>query len=144
MKIFKEQWAGMGLSFDLAMVQTDQEMASAVWRNLLGARGAQGIEYPAPGSPEAKKFRRAVNLVGGEVVNVSKVDVEKEMATDDESGVHDFSPAEVDKYLTYPEVMLDLTTYVRRELARLDKISDEDIMQGNWEKLKFGPVVEKK
>ena len=147
MKIFKEQWAGLGLSFDLAMVQGDQEMAAAVWRNLLGARGAQGIEYPTPGSPEAaqaKKFRRAVNLVGGEVVNVAKVDLEKESTTDDDSGVHDFPPSEVDKYLTYPEVMMDLTAYVRRELARLEKVSDEDIMSGNWEALRFGKVLDGK
>lgn len=146
MKIFKEQWAGLGLSCDLALVQGDQEMAAAIWRNLLGARGAQGLEYPAPGTPEekqARKFRRAVNLVGGEVVDVSKIDVEKEMSTDDESGVHDFPPSEVDKYLTYPQVMLDLTTYVRRELARLDKVSDHDIMEGDWEKLRFGKVLEK-
>lgn len=146
MKIFKEQWQGLGLSFDLAMVQGDQEMASAIWRNLLGARGAQGIEYALPGSPGAKspKFRRTVNLVGGEVVNVAKLDLEKESTTDDESGVHDFPPSEVDKYIAYPEVMLDLTTYVRRELARLDKVSDHDIMNGDWEKLRFGQVLEKK
>ncbi|KAF5338517.1 hypothetical protein D9611_013257 [Ephemerocybe angulata] len=154
MKIFKEQWAGLGLAFDLAMVQGDQEMAAAVWRNLLGARGAQGIEYPLPGSKEAKaatanananaRFRRAVNLVGGEVVNVEKLDLEKEERTDDESGVHDFPPSEVDKYLTYPVVMRDLTEYVRRELARLDRVRDEDIMEGDWAKLRFGQVLEKK
>lgn len=145
MKIFKEQWAGLGLSCDLALVQGDQEMAAAIWRNLLGARGAQGIEYPAPGSAEEKqaRFRRAVNLVGGEVVNVTKIDLEKESSTDDESGVYDFPPSEVDKYLTYPQVMLDLTTYVRRELARLDKVSDHDIMEGDWEKLRFGKVLGK-
>jgi cytochrome b pre-mRNA-processing protein 3 len=43
------------------------------------------------------------------VVNVNKLDVEKESMTDDGSGVHDFAPDEVDKYLTYPEVMLGLT-----------------------------------
>lgn len=26
----------------------DKDMASTVWRNLLGARGAQGIAYPNP------------------------------------------------------------------------------------------------
>lgn len=138
MKIFKEQWAGMGLSFDLALVKGDMEMAGAVWRNLLGARGARGIAYSD--SDGQKHFRRAVNLVGGEVVNVSKIDIEKEETRDDGSGVHDFPPSEVDKYVKYPELMLDITGYVRRELARLEKISDHDIMSGNWEKLKFGPV----
>ncbi|KAF8958679.1 hypothetical protein BDZ97DRAFT_1840847 [Flammula alnicola] len=136
MKIFKEQWAGMGLSFDLALVKGDMEMAGAVWRNLLGARGAQGIIYSTSGPA----FRRSVNLVGGEVVNVSKVDFEKEEARDDHSGVYDFPPAEVDKYLTYPEVMRDVVGYCRRELKRLEGVSDEDIVSGDWKKLKFGRV----
>ena len=59
-----------------------------------------------------RKYRRAVNLVGGEVVNINKVDLEKESSTDDGSGVHDFAPNEVDKYLNYPEVMLGLTKFV--------------------------------
>lgn len=138
MKIFKEQWAGMGLSFDLALIKGDAEMAGAVWRNLLGARGSRGIAYSnADGQAQ---FRRAVNLVGGEVVNVAKIDINKEETRDDGSGVHDFPPSEVDKYVKYPELMLDLVSYVRRELARLEKISDHDIMSGNWEKLTFGPI----
>lgn len=128
----------MGLSFDLALVKGDAEMAGAVWRNLLGARGSRGIAYSnADGQAQ---FRRAVNLVGGEVVNVAKIDINKEETRDDGSGVHDFPPSEVDKYVKYPELMLDLVSYVRRELARLEKISDHDIMSGNWEKLTFGPI----
>lgn len=140
MKIFKEQWAGMGLSFDLGLVQGDMEMAGAVWRNLLGARGARGIALPDPSSASTPQFRRSVNLVGGEVVNVAKVDLEKEEAKDDGSGVHDFPPEEADLYLKYPELMLDVVGYVRRELVRLEAISDKDLMTGNWEKLKFGKV----
>ncbi|KXN85188.1 CBP3-like protein [Leucoagaricus sp. SymC.cos] len=138
MKIFKEQWAGLGLSFDLALVKGDQEMAGAVWRNLLGARGARGITYPD--SSDQPSYRRSVNLVGGEVVNVAKIDFDKEATRDDGSGVHDFPPSEVDKYVAYPELMLDIVGYVRRELVRLEQISDEDIMSGDWQKLKFGPV----
>ena len=135
MKIFKEQWAGMGLSLDLGLVKGDQELAGAVWRNLLGARGAHGIVYDT-----SAPFRRSVNFVGGEVVNVAKLDLEKEEMRDDGSGVHDFPPTEADKYLTYPEVMLDVVRYVRRELKRLESVSDDDIMSGDWEKLKFGMV----
>jgi cytochrome b pre-mRNA-processing protein 3 len=144
MKIFKEQWAGMGLSLDLGLVKGDMELAGAIWRNLLGARGAQGIAYPNTSSSSTSTstphFRRSVNLVGGEVINVSKVDFEKEEAKDDGSGVHDFAPEEADKYLTYPEVMLDVVDYLRREIARLDKVSDETIMNGDWTKLSFGRV----
>jgi cytochrome b pre-mRNA-processing protein 3 len=139
MKIFKEQWAGMGLSFDLALVNGDQEMAGTIWRNLLGGRGARGIAYPNS-EGQTIQYRRAVNLVGGEVVNVAKLDVDKEETMNDGSGVHDFPPPEVDKYVAYPELMLDLVAYIRRELIRLEQVSDHDIMSGNWEKLKFGPI----
>lgn len=139
MKIFKEQWAGMSLAFDLSLVKGDMQMAAAVWRNLLGARGAQGIAYPSPSSP-SPIFRRSVNLVGGEVVDVTKLNLEKEESTDDGSGVHDFSPEQADRYLSYPTVMFDVVKYVRRELVRLQAVSDEDILDGNFELLKFGKV----
>ncbi|KAH9475587.1 hypothetical protein JR316_0012704 [Psilocybe cubensis] len=143
MKIFKEQWTGMGLSLDLGLVRSDMELAGAVWRNILGGRGAQGIAYEQP-STSKPTFRRAVNLVGGEVVNVAKIDLEKEETKDDGSGVHDFTPAEMDKYLTYPQVMLDVVGYIRRELSRLDAVTDEDIIKGDWTKLTFGRVKEVK
>ncbi|KAF9477155.1 hypothetical protein BDN70DRAFT_811133 [Pholiota conissans] len=137
LKIFKEQWAGMGISFDLGLVRGDAEFAAAVWRNLLGARGASGIDYAGE-----VPFRRAVNLVGGAVVNVEKVDWEAEARRDDASGVSDFPPSEVDRYLTYPELMRDVVGYCRRELKRLESVSDEDIMSGDWTKMKFGRVRE--
>lgn len=139
MKIFKEQWAGMGLSFDLSLVKGDMEMAAAVWRNLLGARGAHGIAYSSPSSL-SPNFRRSVNLVGGEVVDVAKLNLEEEETVDDGSGVHDFLPEQADRYLSYPTVMFDIVGYVRRELVRLQAVSDEDILRGNFEKLKFGKV----
>lgn len=143
MKIFKEQWAGMNIAFDLGLARNDMELSAAVWRNLLGARGAAGIAYPSSTSADAAPFHRAVNLVGGEVVNVAKVDWEKEAARDDNSGVHDFSPAEVDRYLAYPQTMERVVTYVRRELKRLERVSDEAILVGDWAKLKFGNIPEK-
>ncbi|KAJ4490706.1 hypothetical protein J3R30DRAFT_124203 [Lentinula aciculospora] len=143
MKIFKEQWMGMGMWFDYGLVTNDMELASAVWRNLLGARGSQGIAYPDSNPP---KFRRGVNLVGGAVENPEKIDLEKEQSRDDGSGVHDYSPDEIDKYVRYPELMLDIVIYMRREIARLEKISDEEIMEGGLETLQFGrirPVAKK-
>lgn len=143
MKIFKEQWAGLGLSFDLGLVKGDMELAGAVWRNLLGARGAQGIAFPDPFLPQVqpRKFRRSVNLVGGEVVNVAKIDLEKEEATDDGSGVHDFAPEEADLYLKYPELMLDVVRYVRKELVRLERLSDEQIIGGQLNQIRFGSIT---
>lgn len=90
MKILKEQWTGLGLSMDLGLVRGDAELAAAVWRNLLGARGASGIKAGSG----AREFRRAVNLVGGAVERVDKLDVDAEERRDDGSGVHDFRPYE--------------------------------------------------
>ncbi|KAJ7125002.1 hypothetical protein C8R44DRAFT_782027 [Mycena epipterygia] len=138
MKIFKEQWTGFCLSFDLGLIKGDMEMAGAVWRNLLGARGASGIAFPD--DPSAPSFRRAVNLLGGTVVNPSKIDFEKEATTDDGSGVHDFPPDEADKYLAYPELMLEVVQYVRRELVRLEAFSDGQVVDMYWEGMKFGGI----
>ncbi|ESK95405.1 ubiquinol cytochrome-c reductase assembly protein cbp3 [Moniliophthora roreri MCA 2997] len=126
MKIFKEQWMGMTMSLDLGLIGSDAELAAAVWRNLLGARGANGIAYPGS---SASSFRRSVNLVGGEVENPDKVDLDKEEARDDGSGVHDYPPDEIDKYVKYPELMLQIVTDIRRKVAKMESISDEDLMR---------------
>ncbi|KAI8976328.1 hypothetical protein BD414DRAFT_496587 [Trametes punicea] len=153
MKIFKEQWAGMGMSFDLGLVRSDAELAAAVWRNLLGARGARGIAYSDPSiDPSQPYFRRTVNLFGGEVEKLSKIEkkggLEAEERRDDGSGVHDFPPSEVDKYVAYPETMATVVEYVRRELVRLEGIPDEVFLgkgeigteKHGLESVKFGPV----
>jgi cytochrome b pre-mRNA-processing protein 3 len=130
MKIFKEQWAGMGLACDLGLVKGDAELAGAMWRNLLGARGARGIAYDPETAPH---FRRSVNLMGGEIESkkMKKGGLEAEEAKDDGSGVHDFSPSEVDKYVKYPTLMATLVEYARKEIARLDKLDDTVILQGH-------------
>lgn len=135
MKILKEQWAGLGLSMDLSLMKGDTEMAGAIWRNFLGARGARGIVYPSSSSLDAGAqkpyFRRSVNLVGGEVESVKKIDeegLEKAEARDDGSGVHDYAPEEADKYVRYPELMEEIVDYVRRELKRLERLKDEEVM----------------
>lgn len=160
MKIMKEQWAGLGLSMDVALVRGDAEMAGTVWRNLLGGRGARGIIYPdssdaqsAPSSPSAEAaaaakpfFRRSVNLVGGEIDSVRKLDkagLEAEEKRDDGSGVHDFAPSEADKYVMYPEVMAEVVEYVRRELVRLQDVPDSMVLgtvedaERAWERMRF-------
>ncbi|KAI9066929.1 hypothetical protein FKP32DRAFT_1589109 [Trametes sanguinea] len=150
MKIFKEQWAGMGMSFDLGLVRSDSELAAAVWRNLLGARGARGIAYVE--NPNELQFRRTVNLFGSQVEKMSKLyrkgALEAEERRDDGSGVHDFPPGEVDKYVAYPETMAAVVEYVRRELVRLEGIPDEVLLgkgvigteNHGLDVLRFGPV----
>ncbi|KAI0318906.1 hypothetical protein OF83DRAFT_1261000, partial [Amylostereum chailletii] len=101
MKIFREQWNGLTLALDLALAHgSDSEMAAAVWRNLLGARGAHGIAYElGPRGDGAEN--------------------------DDGSGIRDFKPEEAELYLRYPETMEALVAYTRREVARLGKLGDE-------------------
>jgi len=126
MKIFREQWAGLGLSLDLALAQgSDAILAGAIWRNYLGARGAQGLALalaPPPTSP-VPEFRRAVNQA-----RMSEAELAREERRDDGSGVHDFGPEDKDAYLRFPETMLVLTAYVRAEVARLADIPDEKVM----------------
>lgn len=146
MKILKEQLTGLSTSFDLGLVRGDADLAAAVWRNFLGARGARGIVYPS--SPEAKGtyFRRSINLVGGEVEKVAEIDkkgLDVEEARDDGSGVHDFAPNEAGRYVQYPELMADIVRYVRKELVRLEKIPDDKIVgkgAEGLELLKFGRI----
>jgi cytochrome b pre-mRNA-processing protein 3 len=128
MKIFREQWAGLGVAMDLALAQgSDAVLAAAMWRNMLGARGAQGLALAlAPMSP-VPEFRRAVNP-GGAMAGMSNATREREERRDDGSGVHDFGPEERDAYVRFPETMLVLTAYVRGEVARLAAVSDEMIM----------------
>jgi cytochrome b pre-mRNA-processing protein 3 len=129
MKVFREQWAGLGLSLDLALAQgSDAVLAGSIWRNLLGARGAQGFALalsPSQSSPTSPmpEFRRAVNQA-----RMSETERTREERRDDGSGVHDFGPEHRDAYVRFPETMLVLTAYVRAEVARLANIPDERIM----------------
>ncbi|KAI0306237.1 hypothetical protein B0F90DRAFT_1623146 [Multifurca ochricompacta] len=144
MKIFREQWAGLGLALDLALAQeSDAVFAAAMWRNLLGARGAQGLALAlAPTSP-VPEFRRVLNSGGsgggangeggegegeGAVAHLVMNGEAARKIRDDGSGVHDFGPEERDAYVKFPETMLVLTAYARGEVARLAEVSDEKIM----------------
>jgi len=110
MKLLREQWRGLGIACDLALVTGDKDMAAAVWRNLLGARGAQGIAYPNTAAPTLPKDEPKLDPSTG--------------------GVTDFEGAEIDNYVLYPELMLIMTAYIRRQLVRLSFISDTTILGG--------------
>jgi len=149
MQIMKEQWAGLGMALDLGLAMGDTEMAGAVWRNLLGARGARGIPYNI--SPS---FRRSINPLTGGKISAARLKLlergfESEEAKDDNSGVADYPKDQLDKYVTYPELMVDIVAYIRRELKRLEGISDDDVLgiskelgrEGRGvEVLKFGKI----
>ena len=66
------------------------------------------------------------------VESVNKADavgLEVEEKRDDGGGVHDYGPGEADKYVAYLELMGSIAAYVRRELVRLEKLSDEEILR---------------
>ena len=149
MQIMKEQWAGLGMSLDLGLAMGDAELAGAVWRNFLGARGARGIPYDAsPG------FRRSINPLTGGKMSTARLKLlergfESEEAKDDNSGVADYPTDQLDKYVAYPEIMADIVGYIHRELKRLEGISDDDVLgiskelgrEGRGvEVLKFGKI----
>ena len=149
MQILKEQWAGLGMSLDLGLAIGDAEMAGAVWRNLLGARGARGIPYDTSAG-----FRRSINpLTGGKMstarLRLLERGLESEETKDDNSGVADYPKDQLDKYVAYPELMVDIVAYIHRELKRLEGISDDDVLgtskefglEGRGvEVLKFGKI----
>ncbi|KAH8827949.1 hypothetical protein DL96DRAFT_1600977 [Flagelloscypha sp. PMI_526] len=83
-----QQWNGLMVAMDMSLIRGDTEMASAIWRNILGARGAKGIAFP--GDPA--KFRRSINYAGSDINKLEKMNVEEEELKDDGSGVHDFPP----------------------------------------------------
>ncbi|OJT13573.1 hypothetical protein TRAPUB_9879 [Trametes pubescens] len=143
MKIFKEQWAGMGMSLDLGLC------GETSW----GRVGHAGLRTRAPRAttcPSASGGR--VNLAGGKVEKIEKLEksggLEAEERRDDGSGVHDYPPAEADKYVAYPELMAASVEYIRRELVRLERIPNEVFLgQGvigtesyGLEPLRFGSV----
>ena len=115
------------------------EFAAAVWRNFLGARGARGIDDPG-------HVRHAVNLSGEyHAPKVSKSAPEESLRkleeTDDFSGVHDFMGEDVNLYVKYPELIYTFVRYIRRELVRLEGVSDEQILNGQGVG-KFGKITD--
>ncbi|KZT22134.1 hypothetical protein NEOLEDRAFT_1138481 [Neolentinus lepideus HHB14362 ss-1] len=154
MKIFREQYTGLSMALDLGLVRGDTELAGAIWRNFLGARGARGIVYTEDydGSTAQTVFRRSVNPTDSNIKKISDnlAALEAAETEDDLSGVHDYAPNEADKYLAYPELMKTLATYVRKELVRLGRLSDAQVlgtMKSGQEfeglkLLKFGHVKE--
>ncbi|VDB83375.1 unnamed protein product [Peniophora sp. CBMAI 1063] len=102
MKLFREQYHGLLFALDLALAHnSDAELGAALWRNILGGRGARGIPYPG--------------------ANV-------ELPPDDLSGVNEFDGASLDKYVRFPETIVQLVKYVRAEVTRLAELPDDEVM----------------
>ncbi|KAG7539658.1 hypothetical protein FFLO_03457 [Filobasidium floriforme] len=130
MKEMGEQWKGAGIGFDYAISigqdlpeipagersskGGDAELAAWVWRNLFAARYS---DLPSDFTP---------------TTNTAAIPAEQDTVKSDPSNpVH---------HLKLPAQLAQIVAFIRRELYRLDQLSDEDIEQGRTGE--FGPVRE--
>ena len=51
-----------------------------------------------------------------------------ELPPDDLSGVNEFDEANLDKYVRFPETVVQLVKYVRAEVSRLAELPDDEVM----------------
>ncbi|ELU38286.1 ubiquinol-cytochrome C chaperone domain-containing protein [Rhizoctonia solani AG-1 IA] len=99
----RDQWRGGGVAFDLGIIDTDATLAGMIWRNLFASRGA-----PPPPPPSSSSSNSSLQD-GKErrVLLASAQDIE------------------------LPSSLYKFVVHVRRELKRLEGISDEDIKLGH-------------
>ncbi|KAG8903294.1 T-complex protein 1 subunit gamma [Tulasnella sp. 403] len=109
----RDQWNGSTSSYDVAMVKSDAELAAALWRNIFAARGEKAYKE-ADLSEEEREERIEV----------------RRRNNDPEA---DGAPLEEIPRLVYMYV-----AHVRRELQRLEALSDADVLAGKIGK--FGRV----
>ena len=146
MKEMGEQWKGAGLGFDYAIaigqelpemgssssavsgevaggVRGDAELAAWVWRNLFAARYS---DLPTDFTP-------SVNPTPTTTTTPTDLDspTTPSSATDPSSPIH---------HLKLPIQLSQIVTFIRRELYRLDQLTDEDIQEGRTGE--FGRVKE--
>ncbi|KIY63896.1 hypothetical protein CYLTODRAFT_359220 [Cylindrobasidium torrendii FP15055 ss-10] len=122
MKVFREQYRGMGVALDYALAtNSDHHMAAALWRNILGARGREGL-----GLSDTASGRSADTAANGEALVESKPSSDATAVPHDPLG----APLPSSSYLSFPPFLLQITAYVRRNLARLDAIEDEAFVHG--------------
>lgn len=121
MKEYKQLWNGSQIALDVGLVGGDWEMAGAVWRNIFDARGwdlagkrGDDGELVIPDPP----------LASG-IAQQAKHGI----------AMQDDSLGEL------PYQVYLFTAYLRRELKRLEEVSDEDILQ-NIGVGKFGMIGE--
>ncbi|KAG8931919.1 Protein cbp3, mitochondrial [Tulasnella sp. 418] len=113
MRDVRDQWNGSTASFDVALMQGDAELAAAIWRNVFAARGEKA--YKEKDLPEEEKERR----------------IEERKKNNDPEA--DGASLEEIPRLVYQHV-----AHVRREIKRLEALSDEEVRAGNLGK--FGTV----
>jgi len=116
MKEMRDQWAGATFSFDLGLVGSDTELSGAIWRNIFASRGLDG-KGEAIGLPGKISEPRGVE---GDNIADPDVGESSSIGTLNDSALTDL-----------PFHLYVFTAYVRRELGRLESLSDEQVLAGH-------------
>lgn len=144
MKEMGEQWKGAGIGFDYAISigqdlpeipvgerstqGGDTELAAWVWRNLFAARCSDVSSDSTPPTPTTTTTT---------ATNAAAISVETTTSPASSSSSDPKNPV---NQLRLPTQLAHIVGFIRRELYRLDKLSDEDIEQGRTGE--FGRVKE--
>lgn len=126
LKEMKDQWNGATFSFDLGLVGSDVEMSGAIWRNVFASRGLDG-KGEVVGKPGKTSLEpRAVEASASASPSAAQLVVE-----DPSSSTVDSPTTLSDAALSdLPFHLYIFTAYIRRELRRLEALSDEDVIAG--------------
>jgi len=116
MKEMRDQWAGATFSFDLGLVGSDAELSGAIWRNIFASRGLDG-KGEVIGKPGRSSEPRAMDSGAIRVEDSSSLPIGATLS--------DSALAEL------PFHLYVFTAYVRRELSRLESLSDEQVLMGD-------------
>lgn len=136
MKEYRELYNGSLIALDVGLVGGDWELGAAVWRNLFDARGwdlagkrdDEGNFIPpasyVPTSPSAGGKDRTL-ATDGSFYATSQANY-RELAAEEQKRLALADPG----LAQMPYRIYLFTVFLRRELKRLDEISDEDILAG--------------
>ncbi|KZO97414.1 hypothetical protein CALVIDRAFT_536425 [Calocera viscosa TUFC12733] len=110
----REQWSGMTLALDCGLVLGDMQLAGAVWRNIFDARGGKEVHVPGGGWEKNKN-----KLPKPEATVALENDLQAMRAAE----------------LELPRLLYCFVAFVRREIVRLEGVSDEKVLVsevGEW------------
>jgi cytochrome b pre-mRNA-processing protein 3 len=126
MNEMRDQWNGATFSYDLGLVSSDSEMSAAIWRNVFAGRGLDG-----KGEVVGKHGKTSMDPRPVQSTSTSSSSPSPSLTAD--STQDSLSRPTTLSDTTLAELPFHLyvfTAYIRRELRRLDFISDEDVIGG--------------
>lgn len=110
----RNQWNGTTLSYDVALMKGDAELAAAIWRNVFAARGEKA--YKEKDLSEEERAKR----------------VEARRKDNDPEAIEGTVLEDL------PHLIFMYVAHLRRELQRLERVGDEAMLGGRLGK--FGRV----